>query len=96
MERITITKKFNVKKQYDIIVCGGGVAGVAAAVTAGRAFPVLREIVNSCFHVGEDFLKIDDHFLLFSFSSGTSYMNITGVSRPTMGFRFFGETFRRS
>ena len=31
---ITITKSLNVKKEYDIIVCGGGVAGVAAAVTA--------------------------------------------------------------
>lgn len=36
MDSITITKKLNVKKQYDIIVCGGGVAGVAAAVTAAN------------------------------------------------------------
>lgn len=36
MESITITKKLSVKKEYDIIVCGGGVAGVAAAVTAAN------------------------------------------------------------
>lgn len=33
---ITITKKVDKKKDYDIIVCGGGVAGVAAAVTAAN------------------------------------------------------------
>lgn len=33
---ITITKKLSMKKEYDIIVCGGGVAGVAAAVTAAN------------------------------------------------------------
>ena len=37
MDTITLTKKLNVKKQYDVIVCGGGVAGVAAAVTAANA-----------------------------------------------------------
>lgn len=36
MDSITITKKLNVKKKYDVIVCGGGVAGVAAAVTAAN------------------------------------------------------------
>ena len=36
MDTISITKKLNVKKQYDVIVCGGGVAGVAAAVTAAN------------------------------------------------------------
>lgn len=36
MDCITITKKLNVKRKYDIIVCGGGVAGVAAAVTAAN------------------------------------------------------------
>ena len=36
MEGVTLTKKLNVKKQYDIIVCGGGVAGVAAAVTVAN------------------------------------------------------------
>ncbi len=36
MDNITITKTLNVKKKYDIIVCGGGVAGVAAAVTAAN------------------------------------------------------------
>lgn len=36
MESITITKKLSVKKEYDVIVCGGGVAGVAAAVTAAN------------------------------------------------------------
>lgn len=33
---ITITKKVEKKKEYDVIVCGGGVAGVAAAVTAAN------------------------------------------------------------
>lgn len=36
MNSITLTKKLNVKKHYDIIVCGGGVAGVAATVTAAN------------------------------------------------------------
>ena len=36
MSDITITKKLVKKKEYDIIVCGGGVAGVAAAVTAAN------------------------------------------------------------
>ncbi len=36
MKTITITKKLTVKKEYDVIVCGGGVAGVAAAVTAAK------------------------------------------------------------
>lgn len=36
MGSIFISKKVNVKKEYDIIVCGGGVAGVAAAVTAAN------------------------------------------------------------
>ena len=36
MNTITITKKLAVKKEYDVIVCGGGVAGVAAAVTAAK------------------------------------------------------------
>ncbi len=34
---ITITKKLSMKKEYDIIVCGGGVAGVAAALAASHA-----------------------------------------------------------
>ena len=33
---ITYTKKLPVKKEYDVIVCGGGVAGVAAAVSAAQ------------------------------------------------------------
>lgn len=33
---ITLTKKLTVKKEYDVIVCGGGVAGVAAAVSAAK------------------------------------------------------------
>lgn len=36
MGSITITKKLSAKRQYDVIVCGGGVAGVAAAVTAAK------------------------------------------------------------
>ena len=33
---LTYTKKLTVKKSYDVIVCGGGVAGVAAAVSAAK------------------------------------------------------------
>ena len=33
---IVYEKKLQVKKEYDVIVCGGGVAGVAAAVTAAK------------------------------------------------------------
>lgn len=36
MDSVTITKKLNVKKKYDVIVCGGGVAGVAAAITVAN------------------------------------------------------------
>jgi len=36
MKEIIYQKTLPVKKQYDVIVCGGGVAGVAAAVTAAR------------------------------------------------------------
>lgn len=36
MEYITYSKTIPVKKKYDIIVCGGGVAGVAAAVSAAK------------------------------------------------------------
>ena len=36
MNSITLCKKLDMKKQYDVIVCGGGVAGVAAAVTAAN------------------------------------------------------------
>ena len=37
MENITYSKSVPVKKKYDIIVCGGGVAGVAAAVSAAKS-----------------------------------------------------------
>lgn len=33
---VTYTKTLTVKKSYDVIVCGGGVAGVAAAVSAAK------------------------------------------------------------
>ena len=36
MEHISYSKSILVKKQYDVIVCGGGVAGVAAAVSAAK------------------------------------------------------------
>ena len=36
MNSYTFQKKLDVKKKYDVIVAGGGVAGVAAAVTAAK------------------------------------------------------------
>lgn len=36
MEHIRFEKNIPIKKQYDVIVCGGGVAGVAAAVSAAK------------------------------------------------------------
>ena len=36
MNSITINKSLVMKKKYDLIVCGGGVAGTAAAVTAAK------------------------------------------------------------
>ncbi len=36
MGHINYSKSIPVKKQYDVIVCGGGVAGVAAAVSAAK------------------------------------------------------------
>ena len=36
MSSINYAKNLEVKKEYDVIVCGGGVAGVAAAVTAAN------------------------------------------------------------
>jgi hypothetical protein len=36
MRSITFSKELKVKKAYDVIVCGGGVAGVAATVTAAK------------------------------------------------------------
>lgn len=36
MSEIVFTKKLPVKKEYDVIVCGGGVAGVSAAVSAAK------------------------------------------------------------
>lgn len=35
-ETVLLSKKLTVKKEYDVIVCGGGVAGVAAAVSAAK------------------------------------------------------------
>ncbi|MBE6593510.1 MAG: FAD-dependent oxidoreductase [Ruminococcaceae bacterium] len=36
MESYIFTKKLDVKKKYDVIVCGGGVAGAAAAYSAAK------------------------------------------------------------
>ena len=36
MNEIKLSKNIPVKKSYDVIVCGGGVAGVAAAVSAAK------------------------------------------------------------
>lgn len=36
MAYVNLSKKIEVKDKYDIIVCGGGVAGVAAAITAAN------------------------------------------------------------
>lgn len=36
MKEMTYSKSVPIKKQYDVIVCGGGVAGVAAAVSAAQ------------------------------------------------------------
>ena len=36
MEKLTYSRSIPVKKAYDVIVCGGGVAGVAAAVSAAN------------------------------------------------------------
>ena len=36
MDNITFSKKLSVKAHYDVIVCGGGVAGVAAAVSVAK------------------------------------------------------------
>lgn len=36
MSGITLTRELKMKAQYDVIVCGGGVAGVAAAMTVAQ------------------------------------------------------------
>ena len=36
MDHIVYSKSVPIKKEYDVIVCGGGVAGVAAAVSAAK------------------------------------------------------------
>ena len=36
MDSYTRVTKLTVRRSYDVIVCGGGVAGVAAAVTAAK------------------------------------------------------------
>ena len=36
MERISYSVSLDIKARYDVIVCGGGVAGAAAAVSAAK------------------------------------------------------------
>lgn len=36
MKQLSYSKSIPIKKQYDVIICGGGVAGVAAAVSAAK------------------------------------------------------------
>ena len=36
VDEIVYSRKIPIKKTYDVIVCGGGVAGVAAAVSAAK------------------------------------------------------------
>ncbi len=36
MNQVTLRKEISVTREYDVIVCGGGVAGVAAAITAAE------------------------------------------------------------
>lgn len=36
LRKISLSKEIEIKKEYDVIVCGGGVAGVAAAITAAE------------------------------------------------------------
>ncbi len=36
MKEVVYSKKLSIKKEYDVVVCGGGVAGVAAAVSAAK------------------------------------------------------------
>lgn len=37
MDTINFSKKLSVKKNYDVIVCGGGVAGAAAAISSAKS-----------------------------------------------------------
>ena len=37
MDSITVTNNVPLRGEYDVIVAGGGVAGIAAAVAAARA-----------------------------------------------------------
>ena len=36
MSTITLTKQLTAKRHYNLVVCGGGVAGCAAAITAAK------------------------------------------------------------
>ena len=36
MKTVNLNKKLEVKRDYDVIVCGGGVSGVAAAITVAE------------------------------------------------------------
>lgn len=48
MGTITVTKKLGIKKEYDVIICGGGVAGAAAAVTAAESGHSTLLLEKSC------------------------------------------------
>ena len=48
MEYIQLSKRVGIKKEYDVIVCGGGVSGAAAAITAAKQGKSVLLIEKSC------------------------------------------------